>query len=73
VKYVGRSDEDVRAAILLLVGDFTHFKMSYAASAAEAFRKECENYHDFNPTSNDSHPAPAPGDKAKCPRCDELD
>lgn len=61
VKYVGRSDSDVKSRLLawanteysgLVFGvkktkDYTHFEYSLAISPKAAFEKECKNYHDF--------------------------
>ena len=71
VGYVGRSDTDVRARLKSWVGKTRRplFKFSYATSAKAAFEKECENYHDFSPPGNDSHPARPAGTTWRCPRC----
>ena len=72
VGYVGRSDSDVNARLKSWVGETTRplFKYSYAGSAKAAFEKECENYHDFDPPGNDTHPDRPDGSGWKCPRCD---
>jgi hypothetical protein len=72
VGYVGRSDSDVRARLKWWVGKTKRplFKLSYASSPKAAFEKECENYHDFNPPDNDSHPDRPDGTNWRCPRCD---
>lgn len=72
VDYIGRSDADVKACLLELA-EKSHssvFKYSYAATAQEAFEKECQNYHDFEPPQNDSHPEKSEGCDWKCPVCD---
>jgi hypothetical protein len=59
-------------------GRYTHFEFSYAASAEQAFERECCNYHDFGGSyglDNERHPVPAdeapssrtPG--GRCSRC----
>lgn len=72
VGYVGRSDSDVNTRLKSWVGKTRRslFKFSYATSAKAAFKKECENYHDFNPPGNDSHPDRPTGTDWECPRCD---
>lgn len=75
VGYVGRADSDVNARLKSWVGKTKRplFKFSYATSAKAAFEKECNNYHDFNPPSNDVHPDRPNGTNWKCPRCDIFD
>ncbi|MCH8979609.1 MAG: hypothetical protein IH945_10270 [Armatimonadetes bacterium] len=72
VLYVGRSDSDVQARLLEHAAEKKHklFRYSYAESAAEAFEKECRNYHDFEAPENDVHPARPEGTSLTCPRCD---
>jgi len=71
VSYVGRSDSDVNDRLKYWAENSTHkkFKFSYAASSKEAFEKECQNYHDFNPPENDIHPDKPDGSNLKCPVC----
>jgi hypothetical protein len=71
VGYVGRSDSDVRERLISWVDKTRRplFKFSYATSAKAAFEKECNNYHDFNPSGNSSHPARPEGSNWRCPRC----
>ncbi|MBE6442975.1 MAG: hypothetical protein E7022_11810 [Desulfovibrio desulfuricans] len=74
VSYVGRSDSDVNDRLHDHVDEkYTHFKFSYAASPKEAFEKECENYHDFEPRDNSIHPDRPDGCDWKCPRCSIFD
>jgi len=75
VGYVGRSDSDVRNRLKSWVGNTTRplFKFSYATSPKAAFEKECENYHDFDPPGNNSHPDRPNGTNWSCPRCDIFD
>ena len=74
VGYVGRSDSDVRDRLKKWVGKtkWPLFKFSYATSPKAAFEKECENYHDFKPSDNVSHPDRPEGTNWKCPRCDKF-
>lgn len=73
VKYVGRSDNDVKSRLLYWVENSTRplFKYSYAESVKEAFDKECTNYHAFSPADNDNHPAKPAGKRYPCPVCGE--
>ena len=70
-RLIGRSDTDVKAAILALAGRHPEFKMSYALTSEEAFRKECRTYHDFGGTAgeleNVAHPAPTAEWSGGCP------
>jgi hypothetical protein len=69
VYYVGCAETDLIGRIRQGIGKYKQFKFSYAASAQEAFEKESQNYHDFNPPDNKIHPAKPAGSGAKCPRC----
>ena len=76
VQYVGRSDTDVARRLKEHVNEgYSHFKFSYASSRRAAFIKECQNYHDFNPSDNDIHPRRPDDANWRCPNpdCDELD
>ncbi|MCV0372409.1 MAG: hypothetical protein K5793_02515 [Nitrosarchaeum sp.] len=73
VSYIGRSDNDLRQELLVRLDTHkhSHFKASYANSAEEAFKKECQNYHDFDPEKleNEIHPDKPNGTLLKCPVC----
>lgn len=73
--YVGRSDDDVNGRLKNWVGKTRRplFKFRYATSAMAAFKKECNNYHDFKPSGNTSHPARPRNSNWKCPRCRIFD
>ena len=80
VKYVGRSDSDVKKELKArLPGTkYKKFKYSYATSPKAAFEKECRNYHDFGgkeKLDNERHPDRPANTNWKCPveDCDELD
>jgi hypothetical protein len=75
VNYVGRADSDVKVRLKSWVSKTSQplFKFIYAASAKAAFEKECENYHDFDPPANDTHPDRPDGTNWKCPRCGVFD
>ncbi len=77
VRYVGRSDTNVRDRLLQHVGGrYTEFKYSYATSAKDAFETECRNYHDYGGDNldNDIHPdRPDNSLNWKCPRCNKFD
>ena len=69
ITYVGRSDTNVNASLRERMGKYKRFKFAYLPSAEEAYVKECELYHDFNPPARIAHPARPMGTKWKCPRC----
>ena len=78
VKYVGRSDSDLKARLLSHVasGKYDRFKYSYATSPKATFEKECQNFHDFGETKkldNDIHPDRPNGSGWECPVCDIFD
>ena len=76
VKYIGRSDNDVKKRLNSWIGKYRQFKFSYANSAKEAFEKECINYHDFGENKNldnENHPDRPEDSGWKCPRCRIFD
>jgi hypothetical protein len=75
IRYVGRSDEDVAAALARHVGDYQHFKFAYFGSARAAFEKECQLYHDFGEAklNNKLHPLRPSSGHWHCPRCRIFD
>lgn len=77
VKYVGRSDGDVKGRLKQHIGEnYMKFKYSYASSPKEAFDKECKNYHDFGENDkldNEIHPDRPENTNWKCQFCDNFD
>ena len=75
VKYVGRSDTDLKNRLSSWIGKkvgCTHFKANYCASADEAFKRECAIYHDFGGVEvldNDIHPDRPIGRTSQCDLC----
>ena len=69
VKHVGRSDADVRAKLRECIGSEVMFKFRFFRSGRDAFEKECELFHDFNPPGNRIHPGRPKGTNWECPRC----
>jgi len=73
IRYVGRSDTDVKNRLRQHVGTgYSQFKFSYASSPKAAFEEECCNYHDLGGSSkldNQNHPARPANSGWKCPRC----
>lgn len=75
VKYVGRSDSDVKGRLNAWIGKYRQFKFSYGSSPKAAFEKECTNYHDFGEKllDNKNHPDRPENSGWKCPRCKIFD
>jgi hypothetical protein len=70
ISYVGRSDTDLAARLQQHIAlPYLHFKYGFFPSAAAAFKKECELYHDFDPPDNKAHPAKPQNSLLACPRC----
>lgn len=75
IRYVGRADDDVAAALAGHVGDYQHFKFAYFGSPGAAFEKECQLYHDFGEAklNNRFHPLRPTSGNWHCPRCRIFD
>lgn len=72
VHYVGRSDENLNHRLHDWIGQYEWFKASYANSVDEAYKKECQNYHDFGECeklANKDHPDKPDGSMICCPVC----
>lgn len=72
IRYVGRSDSDLRARLHDWVGKYPKFKYGFFKTAKDAFLRECRVFHDFGETAsldNEIHPARAQGSDWKCPHC----
>jgi len=68
--YVGRSDTDVANRIKQsAMGGcgYTSFWFEYATSSRDAYLKECEYYHKYNPPDDTNHPATPFGANWRCP------
>lgn len=67
--YVGRSDTDVGSRIKQSAreGNYTRFWFEYATSTRDAYLKECEYFHKYNPLDNNVHPAVPFGTNWRCP------
>jgi len=70
VSYVGRSDTDLATRIRQSVSEgsgYRYFWFEYATSPRDAYYKECEYYHKYNPPDNTNHPAVPFGTNWRCP------
>jgi hypothetical protein len=74
VRYVGRDDQDVKSSLRQHMADwYPQFFYKSCFSTKEAFEKECELYHKFNPPDNKAHPARNKNSDWTCPRCAVFD
>lgn len=69
VHHVGRSDSDLRAQLRNKIGSEPYFKHLCFATPQQAFEKECELFHAFQPPGNFLHPERPAGTDWKCPSC----
>jgi len=69
ISYVGRSDTDLNARLHEHAEKYRRFKYEYHASPEDAFAKECQLYHEFNPPSTIAHPSRPLGSRWKCAHC----
>ena len=72
VSYVDRDDTDLKTGIKAHTGVYQQFKFAYAISARDAFRKQCELYHDYVGLDNKCHPSPPDGIDLPCARCKDA-
>lgn len=73
VRFVGRSDTDVKAQLKTHIGQYDRFKYGYSSSPEGAFDKECELYHAFHgpegKLDNKNHPESPDGSEGSCSEC----
>lgn len=69
VSMVSRSDTDIRSRLCEHIGTATQFKFALYPTSKEAFEKECQLFHDFEPPHNIFHPSRPAGTTWECPRC----
>ena len=67
VSRVGRSDSDLNKRLHDHEGDYSQFKFAFYDTAKQAFERECQLYHDFDPPDNHVHPARPAGTNYSCP------
>ena len=69
--YVGRSDYNVASRVKQSVKEghgYKYFWFEYASSAKNAYYKECQFYHHYEPPDNTNHPSVPPGQYWRCPQ-----
>jgi len=74
IKYVGRSDHDLRSEIAEHIGRYDAFQFEFYPNDVAAFEKECRLYHSFGgpdgKLDNPSHPPrPERFPRMSCPVC----
>ncbi len=73
IQYVGRSDDNLNAALRTHagIGRYRNFQHAYAQFPSEAFLRECALYHDWgaNRLDNVMHPMAPSGAHMTCPFC----
>lgn len=73
IKRIGRSDEDLRAALKAhLGGPYEQFKFTYALAPRDAFEKECHLFHALSGLDHAAHPTAPKDTDAICPGCATL-
>ncbi len=77
VRYIGRSDSDLRSALRAQPPDeMARFKWVESSSQMAAFDTQCELYHEFggaDALENDEHPPRPKGSGWVCPVCGIFD
>jgi hypothetical protein len=70
VGFVGRSDKDVAAVLQRNVkGGYKRFAFTYAKTAFDAYKMECEMWHEWKPVANPAHPVKPAGSVVPCMIC----
>jgi hypothetical protein len=75
VDYVGRSDTDLALQLLLLLNHSDRYRKFFHRdlTALEAYGKECQIFHEFQPPDNQAiHPKIIPGSSWSCPVCGSI-
>ena len=69
--YIGRANTDLNSKLKSRAEkiDKPFFKFRYSDSAQEAFRIECENFHDYVKDGKNKHPKRPANTDWQCPRC----
>jgi hypothetical protein len=77
VRYVGRSDTDIRRRLLEHVreGEYSYFYVEHKRDPVEAFFRECGwwHYHRSTIENDEVHPARPRGYRDACPKCSYFD
>lgn len=70
-RFLGRDDKDVRDKLLKWLGrSYRYFQFDYCETPEEAFRRQCELYHQLKQNlDNTRHPERPAGTEWHCPIC----
>ncbi len=69
ISYVGAGFTDVRSELLDRIGTASMFKIQLTQNADVTFRKQCDLFHQFQPSGNFVHPERPRGSSVQCPHC----
>jgi hypothetical protein len=71
-RFLGRDDRNVRDKLLKWLGrSYRYFQFDYCETPEEAFRRQCELYHQLKQyLDNTRHPERPDGTDWRCPLCD---
>lgn len=70
VGFVGRSDTDLAEGLQRHVkAGYRRFAFTYTATAMDAYKKECQMWHEWKPAANPVHPVRPNGTDARCLIC----
>jgi len=73
IRYIGRSDRDIRGELMTLVGAHLSFKFAYLKTPKAAFEMECRLFHSFEAQlDSKAHPWRTRLDWM-CPYCEMAD
>lgn len=73
IRYVRHVDGDLGAVLRQYIGSYKVFRFKFFRSTHNAYDRECEIYHKFNPRDNTDHPTKPKNTKFICPipKCSE--
>ena len=67
IKMVCHVDGDLSMALKDYIGSYEAFRFRFYRSTRSAFNKQCELYHQFNPSDNLEHPTRPTNTRFTCP------
>ena len=67
VRLVKHVDGDLGASLRKYIDVYSGFRFKFFRSTQNAYHRECQIYHTFNPRDNRGHPAPPRNTKFFCP------
>ena len=67
IRYVRHVDGDLGGELRKHIGKYKGFRFKFFRSTRNAYDRECEVFHDFNPSDNTGHPEKPKNTKFACP------